>query len=153
MRKAVAVAIAFAIIGWNGGRVMALCGDEVVDAGEDCDQGGTCIGGPSAGTHCKVGSATCTDGTCTTFGGTGCAANCTTEHDVPYTLVLGSLQTCDGGPNEGQLCSTDSDCPSATCSPGLTLAPGSSGVSIASDFLSLPLPLGGSCDGGANKDM
>ena len=94
-----------------------VCGNGVVDADEDCDLGGTCIGGSAAGTACHVGDTTCTGGTCTTFGGKGCAANCTTEHDVPYPLVPGQLD-------------------------GLDVVPGTSGVAIASDFLSIPLPFG-----------
>src|SRR5262249_18638339 len=30
------------------------CGNGVVEAGEDCDNGGTCIGGTNAGTHCTA---------------------------------------------------------------------------------------------------
>ena len=29
-----------------------LCGDGVVEPPEDCDDGGICIGGSNAGTHC-----------------------------------------------------------------------------------------------------
>ena len=119
------MAVAFVVVGWSSRRANAVCGDGVVDVAEDCDLGGTCIGGPAAGTACHVGGATCVGGTCTIFGGQGCAANCTTEHDVPMPLVSGELD-------------------------GLTVAPGTSGVVIVSDFLSIPLPLGATCYGGAN---
>jgi hypothetical protein len=105
---------------------MAVCGDGHVDAGEDCDVGGTCIGGAAAGTACNVGGTTCTGGTCTTFGGNGCAANCTFEHDVPYVLVPGQLD-------------------------GLNLLPNTSGVAINTGIgINLPLPFGAACIGGAN---
>ncbi len=67
------------------------CGNGVVEGEEDCDEGGICIGGAGAGTPC-TGSGTCPGGTCTTFGGDGCAANCTTESDVVFDLVPGVVQ-------------------------------------------------------------
>ena len=105
-----------------------VCGNGVVEGDEDCDPGGTCIGGSAAGVACHVGDSTCTGGTCTTFGGQGCAANCTTEHDVPYPFKPGQLD-------------------------GLNVIPGTSGVAIASDFLSIPLAFGGVCDAGQNVNM
>jgi hypothetical protein len=100
-----------ALVGCAGGG--RLCGNGTVDTGEDCDNGGTCIGGSNAGTACTAdgqcqGDGVCLDGTkngwgcstnadcpnsecirCKTFGGQGCAANCTTESDVNITLVPG----------------------------------------------------------------
>ena len=99
-----------------------VCGNGVVESDEDCDPGGTCIGSPNAGTSCTS-RARCPGGTCTVFGGSGCAANCTAEHDVPFTLVTG----------EGD---------------GLNLRPGTSGLILASDFLSFPEGLYGVCEGG-----
>lgn len=32
----------------------AVCGDGHVDSGEDCDDGGTCIGGTNAGTYANA---------------------------------------------------------------------------------------------------
>jgi len=97
--------------------VAAVCGDGVVEGDEECDQGGTCIGGDNAGTACTseaqcIGHGVCTEGPhigaacaddsacpgggkcihCKTFGGNGCAANCTLETDVPFTLVPGVAQ-------------------------------------------------------------
>lgn len=46
----------------------AFCGNGVVEPGEDCDDGGTCIGGSNAGTHCTaesdcIGNGMCVGGT------------------------------------------------------------------------------------------
>ncbi|MCK6555222.1 hypothetical protein L6Q96_11695 [Candidatus Binatia bacterium] len=92
------------------------CGNGVVEPGEDCDDGGICIGGNLAGSGCtsngacggdaqpgvclagtKVGTACDDDGDCpgsmcdrcVTFGGDGCAANCTFETEVAFPLVPG----------------------------------------------------------------
>jgi hypothetical protein len=126
MRKTlVVVAASVVMFGWGGHRAMAVCGDGVVDAGEDCDDGGTCIGGPAAGTACHVGDSTCTGGgICKTFGGKGCAANCTSEHDIVFQMVPGTL------PQGSQI-----------------LNPGTSGVSVQPSalpigVLSLPLANG-----------
>ncbi len=98
-----------------------ICGNGIVDAGEDCDDGGICIGTSNAGTPCTsdadctgpggvcVDSTNagmfCTDDTgcpggqcvkCKPFGGDGCAANCTTETSVPVTLVPGNPQVNPG---------------------------------------------------------
>ncbi len=95
----------------------AVCGDGAVGSGEDCDNGGTCVGGDNAGTACTsegqcMGHGVCTEGPhigaacaddsactgggkcihCKTFGGSGCAANCTFETDVPFNLVPGVAQ-------------------------------------------------------------
>ena len=126
-----------------------ICGNGVVESGEDCDDGGTCIGGSNAGTHCTSeadcqGNGMCVGGAkdrtgcaddmacpgglcihCVPQGGDGCAANCTLETDVPFPLIPGVL---DGG--------------------GLNVIAGTSGVAITSDFISLPEPFGGICAGG-----
>jgi len=94
----------------------SVCGNGVVEPGEDCDNGGICIGGSSAGSACTSDEAcggdaqpgVCTGGTkigtscvvdddcpnsfcdrCVTFGGDGCAANCTFETDLAFPLVPG----------------------------------------------------------------
>jgi hypothetical protein len=107
------------------------CGDGIVQSaiGEECDDGGTCIGSANAGAHCTADSS-CPGGTCTPFGGDGCAANCTLEHDVPYTFG-----PCPGG--------------------GIPETPPSSctATAIAGDFLLIPWPIGGGCDGGANANL
>src|SRR5579862_5149966 len=128
-----------------------ICGNGVVEAGEDCDDGGTCIGGSNAGTHCTVesdciGNGVCLGGTkdrtacagdngcpggscrhCVPRGGDGCAANCTLETDVPYPLVPGVLND-------------------------MNVVRATSGVILDSDFRSLLLPFGSFCTGGDNLD-
>jgi len=90
---------------------VARCGDRHVDMGEDCDHGGTCIGGTNAGTACTaesqcIGEGVCVSGArpqtacsvdadclggacrrCITFGGDGCAANCTFETEASFALT------------------------------------------------------------------
>ena len=84
----------------------AICGNGIIEAAEDCDDGGTCIGGTNAGTHCTAesecrGNGVCIGGSkretacaaagdcpggscvhCVPQGGDGCAANCTNAFEV-----------------------------------------------------------------------
>ncbi len=86
------------------------------DSGEECDDGGLCVGGANAGTPCTserhcVGDGACFGGIddlhacvtddeceggrcrkCRPFGGDGCAANCTAETDHLCPLVPGPFQ-------------------------------------------------------------
>jgi hypothetical protein len=118
------------------------CGNGHVDSGEQCDDGGTCIGGTNAGTACTAeadchGDGICEGGVnyfractsdsgcpsgkcihCKTFGGDGCAANCTTETDVVMTLKPGHAT-------------------------GLNIDAGTSGAVVHGDILTIPLPLNG----------
>lgn len=95
----------------------AFCGDHHTDAGEQCDDGGICIGGTNAGTTCAAeadchGSGVCVGGDkaervctsdndctggkcrhCIAFGGDGCAANCTTENTATFTFSTDSAST------------------------------------------------------------
>lgn len=93
--------------------LFAVCADGIVEVGEQCDNGGTCIGGSRAGSACEAES-DCSDGgacfgglddlracesdgecrlgrclRCRPRGGDGCAANCTFEAEVPLDLVDG----------------------------------------------------------------
>jgi hypothetical protein len=65
----------------------AVCGNGKVEAGEDCDQGGTCIGGYAAGNAC------------------------TSDSDCG----LDQQGVCLAGANAFQACDADSDCPWSTC--------------------------------------
>jgi len=71
----------------NGCGGVALCGNGVVEAGEDCDVGGTCVGGPLSGTACAQ------------------------ESDCGS----GASGRCDGGTGAMRQCDTDADCGGGTC--------------------------------------
>jgi hypothetical protein len=97
--------------------VVPGCGNGVIDANEECDGGGTCLGGSNAGTPCTKeddcqGTGVCKAGSkaeracdptnldacpgsscqkCIPQGGDGCAANCTTETTVQMPLKPGEL--------------------------------------------------------------
>lgn len=121
----------------------ATCGNGVVESGEDCDDGGICIGSSNAGTACDAesdctGNGVCVGGTaagaacaddttcgggtclrCRPFGGDSCAANCTNETSIAYDLV-----------------------PGMTDELGTSIESGTSGVVVYS-ILDLALPLTG----------
>src|SRR5262249_11889839 len=63
----------------------AVCGDGTVQPPEECDNGGTCIGGMNAGMHCTAESQCQGDGVCV------------------------------DGPKWEFGCSSDADCPGSTC--------------------------------------
>lgn len=116
-----------------------------LDAGEECDDGGRCVGGADAGDACTAeadcegngacfgglddlrgcdGNEDCREGVCRKcrpYGGDGCAANCTLETDNPYVLV------------PGQVAGT-----------GDMIIDGTSGAVVFGPFLTVPLPLNGS---------
>ncbi|MCX8072757.1 MAG: hypothetical protein N3C12_09935 [Candidatus Binatia bacterium] len=128
----------------------AVCGNGQREGDEECDDGGICVGTAKSGTACTKdsdcftgndeykgvcdggekpytfcnsnddcpGGGTCV--ACRTFGGDGCAANCTTEQTVTYSLVPGVV-------NADQ-----------------TLQPGTSGAVVHGDPLVLGLSLKGS---------
>jgi len=120
----------------------SVCGNGEPEANEECDDGGTCIGGTNAGTHCTAesqcqGDGVCSGGTtiarachdnadcpgttcvhCVPQGGDGCAANCTFETQVNFKLIDGVLS-------------------------GDAVEPGTSGGVAHGDTLTIPLALGG----------
>jgi hypothetical protein len=127
----------------------AVCGNGVREGDEECDDGGICVGTSKAGQSCTSDSDCfggndeykgvcdggekpytfcnsnddCPGGTCVacrTFGGDGCAANCTTETTVNYELVPGVVK------------------------PDQSLEPGTSGAVVYGDPLVLGLSLKGS---------
>ena len=69
----------------NGCITTGVCGDGHTDSGEECDDGGICIGGDNAGTPCT------SDATCQGQG------------------------SCFDGPNASRACNGNSDCPGSTC--------------------------------------
>lgn len=71
----------------------AICGNNIVEEGEACDDGGTCLNGLDAGKRCPAsveGGVDCDSGLCRPSGGDGCAENCTVEAIV--NLKLGEDQ-------------------------------------------------------------
>lgn len=94
------------------------CGNGVREPGEDCDDGGWCAGSANAGVHC-TGSSHCPGGECMTFGGDGCAANCTRERDLEVVLMPSPYVPRD-------------------------IAPRTGGAVVRGDDLAVPVRLGGS---------
>lgn len=56
----------------------SVCGNGITESGEECDDGGLCVGSSNAGAHC-VADAGCPGGHCQPVGADGCAANCARE--------------------------------------------------------------------------
>jgi hypothetical protein len=150
--RGVALVMAVLVVLGCGRFAFAQCGDGVTQGGEDCDDGGVCLGGMNAGTACSaeadcLGNGICIGGTrahygcasdagcpdgacrhCVPQGGDGCAANCTSERDVPFDFILGEAPE-DNPP---------------------VLTPHTSGVILDRGFVSIPEPFLGTCDGKNN---
>lgn len=123
-----------------------LCGNEVVDDGEQCDDGAYCIGGPLAGIACTseddcIFGGACFGGPddlhacesnkdcrsascirCRPAGGDGCAANCTFENDIVVDIVPGVI---------------DFDNTNRT----LAIVPGTSGLGVICSFYYFPVSI------------
>ena len=85
----------------------SLCGNDTLDGGEDCDDGGACFGGTNEGNPCT------NDGKCTGGGivappgGDGCARNCTDETSVFFEFT-GAV--CKGAARMATGCSFQATC-------------------------------------------
>lgn len=119
-------------------------GAAALEPGEECDDGGLCVGGANAGDPCSaetdcVGDGACFGGLdnlvscdgdddcregicrkCRPYGGDGCAANCTLETDRTFAFVPGQIAP-----------------------PGNEIVLGTSGSVIFGPFLTVPLPFTG----------
>jgi len=65
---------------------VAVCGNKVVESPEDCDQGGTCIGGDNAGTPCTSESQCVGQGVC--LAGANTLQACDTDADCPFSQCV-----------------------------------------------------------------
>ncbi|HVN86296.1 MAG TPA: hypothetical protein VMW17_15785 [Candidatus Binatia bacterium] len=94
---------------------VAVCGNGIKESGEDCDDGGTCVGGSTSDpTHLQKcpsnvsGGVDCAGGnTCKPFGGDGCAINCTSETTVHFAFTGAK---CFGGASNGKACTLQRTC-------------------------------------------
>src|SRR5574337_1202770 len=150
-RPAVGMLLVTILVFYAVNSAVGQCGNGIIDPGEDCDDGGTCIGGANAGTHCTsesqcAGNGVCAGGLnwehacssdadcpgdhcihCLPQGGDGCAANCTGETSFTFPLQPGTVD------------------PSSQSIAG-------SGIKIYSQILDLPLPLSGAQNIAMGKD-
>jgi hypothetical protein len=91
---ALAVLIAGAINGCSSDddlSTISTCGNGSVEGSEECDDGGTCVGGSNDGGRCSI--VLGEEDTCPDFAGS-CSLTA----------------TCNGGDLDGELCSADSEC-------------------------------------------
>src|SRR5262249_21583183 len=110
----------------------------------DCVGDGICLEGVKIGWVCsndlECPGSKCIH--CKTFGGNGCAANCTDETNIKYDLVTGTTtKLCLGGGNDSKPCTVAADCPNGTCI--LQITPGTTGSFVHDGFVQLAVPLKG----------
>jgi hypothetical protein len=74
----------------------SLCGNNLIDPGEPCDNGARCQGGPTPGAACDATAANVcgTGGNCARLGGDGCNTACRIERGWSCTGSLGSPSVC-----------------------------------------------------------
>jgi hypothetical protein len=141
------------------------CCNNVVDPGEQCDNGGICSGGTNSGTAC-TGNSQCPGGECRAFGGDGCAQNCTTETTVNFVFTGAQcaggankgkdckfVKTCVGGPFPTRPCFNAADCGPVgnrgACTSECGLNSSGAATGDGSDCLGLGVCLGGPTPGAA----
>jgi hypothetical protein len=155
----------------------AVCGNGVVETGEDCDIGGTCIGNAKAGTHCTTDMAA--EFCCSTADCSGGDDGGVCESGTKLGAACKADVDCDIEGNTGNKCvrckvfegkTADLANCAANCTfeqsfafnlvPGTTdpdtgtLSPGTSGAEVNGDIIPyLPLPIGNGCQGGSKDSQ
>lgn len=115
----------------SGGQPFALCGNGVVDPGEECDDGLHCVGGANAGASC-LDSADCGGANCLPVDEDACLGTCR-RNVCGDGFINPAAEECDGnrfgglscasfGLGDGQLVCTDA-CTIATSSCGAVFTP------------------------------
>jgi hypothetical protein len=127
------------------GATDAVCGNGIVEAGEECDDGGTCIGGSNAGTACTAESDCAGNGVC--LGGARRGTDCGTDSDCPGSVCKRCVP--QGGDGCAANCTLESNVVFNvnTTGPiplGIMPLPGSAGITLYGSTLTVPVPLSGS---------
>lgn len=86
------------------GQPFELCGNGVVDAGEECDDGLHCVSGPNAGASC-IDAADCNGGNCQPVDEDACLGTCKFNR-CGDGLINPAAEECDGNRFGGRSCAT-----------------------------------------------
>ena len=130
----------------------ATCGNNVKEADEECDNGGTCMGGDNAGTACTKESDCQGTGVCDALGipGGGLRKICSTDADCTVTGQTATAKCVRCMPFGGDGCAancTNETTLNNTLKPGVVdgtgITAGTSGAVVNADILTIPLPLEG----------